>query len=230
MFTTLLESRTQRTRRTRSTAASVFMHSAAIAIAVAMTRATPSDAREEPVEKVPVWIDVVRTSQTQLPRAAHDAAPHHMPELPRVNPPTFVPNDLPPIDVGGPAIPDDRLLIGNAVSGPPLSSGPIGGPSDDRIVDEKLVDRAPRMLGDAQPPLYPPSLRQRGITGQVVVQFVVDTLGRAEMGDVQIVEASHVLLADAVRSALARYRFTAGEAAGHRVRTRVQLPFTFSLR
>ena len=79
-------------------------------------------------------------------------------------------------------------------------------------------------------PQYPSSLRQSGITGQVLVQFVVDTLGRAEMGDVQIVEASHALFADAVRAALARYRFSAGEAAGHRVRTRVQLPFTFSLR
>ncbi len=230
MFTTLLESRTQRPRRTRSTAASIVMHSAGIAIAIAMTHATPSDAREEPIEKVPIWVDVVRTRATPLPRAAHDAAPRHIPDLPRVNPPTFVPKDLPPIDVGGPAIPDDRLLIGNGVSGPPVASGPIGGSPGDRIVDERLVDRAPRMIGDAQSPQYPSSLRQSGITGQVVVQFVVDTLGRAEMGDVQIVETSHVLFADAVRSALARYRFSAGEAAGHKVRTRVQLPFTFSLR
>jgi hypothetical protein len=49
------------------------------------------------------------------------------------------------------------------------------------------------------------------------------------MGRVQIVEASHPLFADAVRGALARYRFSAGEAAGRKVRTMVQMPFEFTL-
>jgi protein TonB len=62
-----------------------------------------------------------------------------------------------------------------------------------------------------------------------VVQFVVDTVGRAELADLQVIEAPHPLFVDAVRSALARYRFSVGEAAGRKVRTRVQIPFEFTL-
>jgi hypothetical protein len=34
---------------------------------------------------------------------------------------------------------------------------------------------------------------------------------------------------ESVREALARYRFSVGEAGGRKVRTRVQLPFEFTL-
>jgi hypothetical protein len=43
-------------------------------------------------------------------------------------------------------------------------------------------------------------------------------------------DASQPLFAEAVRAVLPRYRFTPGEAANHKVRTRVQLPFDFALR
>jgi hypothetical protein len=46
---------------------------------------------------------------------------------------------------------------------------------------------------------------------------------------VQLVESPHLLLTDAVRAALARFRFTPGEAQGRRVRTRVQIPFEFTI-
>ena len=230
MFTTLLESRAQRARRARSTLVSVFLHSAVIAMAVAVTRPTLSAAREEPIEKPTIWVDVRSARPATQPHRANPATPHPIPDFPTIESPRFVPKDLPPIDIGGPAIPDDRISIGPRLSTESSIGRPLTGIPTGSIVDEKLVDRAPRILGEARPPQYPSTLRQSGVTGQVVVQFVVDTLGRAEMDGVQIVDASHALFADAVRTALVHYRFTAGEAAGHKVRTRVQLPFTFSLR
>jgi TonB family protein len=231
MFTTLLESRAQRARRTHSTVVSLVLHSAVIAMAVAVTRPTLSAAHEDPMEKPTIWVDVLPTPpETQLRRATTTTTAHPIPDIPRIDPPTFVPKDLPPIDATGPVIPDDRLIIGRPLSTDRFVGGPSTGMPSGSIVDETLVDRAPRLLGDAKPPQYPSLLRQSGVTGQVVVQFVVDTLGRAETEGVQIVEASHTLFADAVRAALTSYRFSAGEAAGHKVRTRVQLPFTFSLR
>ena len=148
----------------------------------------------------------------------------------RIDVPIVVPDHLPPIDIG-PAIPPDQIIIG----GPDARAGsPTGGGSSiltgtGGIVDERLVDRAPRLTGDAPQPKYPASLRAAGIEGRVVVQFVVDTLGRAEVGDLQVVETPHAAFVDAVRSALARSHFTVGEAAGRKVRTRVQLPFLFTL-
>jgi protein TonB len=73
------------------------------------------------------------------------------------------------------------------------------------------------------------SLRERGINGHVAVQFVIDTLGRAEMGGLTIVEATDPLFAQSVRTVLPRYRFSPGEVGGQKVRTLVQLPFDFTL-
>ena len=61
------------------------------------------------------------------------------------------------------------------------------------------------------------------------MQFVIDTLGRAELDGLQVVESAHPQFVEAIRAALARYRFSPGEAGGRRVRTRVQLPFDFAL-
>ena len=62
-----------------------------------------------------------------------------------------------------------------------------------------------------------------------MVQFVVDTLGRAELGTLQALDGGHPLFVESIRAALASYQFSAGEAGGHAVRTRVQIPFDFML-
>ena len=98
------------------------------------------------------------------------------------------------------------------------------------ILDAGAVDRVPHITGNPTPPRYPDMLRQGGATGQVVVRFVVDTLGRAELGDLMVVDATHPLFASAVKTALMGYRFTPGEAAGRKVRTLVQIPFSFTLK
>lgn len=161
---------------------------------------------------------------------ATSPAPVRGPIPTRIDIPSVVPDHLPPIDVG-PAMSPDQIIIGGPATSP---SSPIGGGASTLtgtggVVDELLVDRAPRLMGNAPEPRYPASLRAAGIEGRVVVQFVVDTLGRAELGELQVVETPHPSFVDAVRSALARYRFTVGEAAGRKVRTRVQLPFVFTL-
>jgi protein TonB len=74
------------------------------------------------------------------------------------------------------------------------------------------------------------TLRESGITGRVTVRFVVDTTGRAEVDGMQVIETSHELFSESVRNALGSFRFSAGEIGGRKVRTLVQLPFTFALR
>ena len=61
------------------------------------------------------------------------------------------------------------------------------------------------------------------------VQFVVDTLGRAEMSGLRVVEESDPLFAQSVRAVLPRYRFSPGEVGGQKVRTLVQVPFEFTI-
>ena len=49
------------------------------------------------------------------------------------------------------------------------------------------------------------------------------------MSEFKVVDATDAQLADPVRAVLPRFRFTAGEAGGRKVRTMVALPFDFTL-
>jgi protein TonB len=235
MLNVLLESRAARPRRTGGAVASAVMHGVLIAAAVALARPRSGEATEHPVIPHEAMVFVAprplerrpaRPRAAPTPRGPIDEA-----RLPAIVAPVVVPDHLPSIDVGVSLPPDDILArrthdVGGGLA-PAGAGGLSGGTSD--VIDAALADRAPSLVGHAAEPRYPASLRDAGLQGRVVVQFVVDTLGRPEMGDVQVVEATHPLFVDAVRTALARYRFTPGEAGGHSVRTRVQIPFQFTL-
>ena len=236
MFTTLVESRAVRRRSARGAAISIVLHSLLIAAAVALTYPTRVDAHPDrqplgPVVYVPAPTPIRETHQPTT------TAPTRQPNAPTINPivipaRTSMPTSLPPIDIDGPPLPPDLVLTVGGVTGPSvLGRGePTNEFSPGTVLDAGVVDRVPRIIGNAPAPRYPDMLRQSGATGQVVVRFVVDTLGRAEMGDLVVVEATHPLFASAVKGALAFYRFTPGEAAGRKVRTLVQVPFSFTLR
>lgn len=76
-------------------------------------------------------------------------------------------------------------------------------------------------------PAYPPLLRENGIDGDVLTQFVVDETGRPEMRTFKILRASHEDFVKAIRDVVPRMRFHPGELAGCPVRQVVQLPFSF---
>ena len=234
MFTTLVESRAVRRRSMRGVVASVAMHTFVIGALVAVTIPTRVDGSPEPPIRVapPIYF-----LPAPPPVVLYPATPATSTEAPLTTPPisipvpTIVPTSLPPIDIAGPVIPAERILVGG---GPTLPSTPGAGATSaftpGAILDAGAVDRVPHITGNASPPRYPDMLRQSGATGQVVVRFVVDTLGRAELGDLVVVDASHPLFASAVKTALMGYRFTPGEAAGRKVRTLVQIPFSFTLK
>jgi protein TonB len=234
MLQVLLESKATRTRRVGSTLASALVHGVILTIAVALTVTKPMLATTSPsVEPTPIYIPTAArpTPSTRSPESAA-----RLPRVPLPTPlPTTVwsPGDLAPTaptivetsvgtgdaDLIGPGVP-----AGGSIEGPGTLSGPIGG-----VVDAALTDRAPRLLGRPDQPRYPSALRHGGRTGQVIMQFVVDTTGRIEPGSERVTEASDRLFADAVQAVLPRYRFSPGEARGQRVRTLVQMPFQFTI-
>ncbi len=232
MFNTLVESRATRRRNTKGTMASVVLHGAVIAVAVSMTMASPGEATPPPVPTD--VIDYVRPPHTPPPPTPdlitrRPDSPPSTP-LPNIAIPLFTPKELPPIDYSAPVIPIDQIRIG----GPGALTSPYSPPSSTpyvpgSVVNSDAVERIPSLVGNARAPRYPDALRQSNIDGHVAARFVVDTLGRAEMDGLTIVETSHPLFAEAVKNALAYYRFTPGEVGGHKVRTMVQIPFTFSL-
>ncbi len=104
-----------------------------------------------------------------------------------------------------------------------------GGTSQDSVVlHEYRVTKPALPLPGNRPPLYPSILRSARIGGSVLVQFVVDTSGRAEMATFKEIRSSDARFTDAVRDVIPYYRFTPAEAGGRKVRQIVQLPFEFA--
>jgi TonB family protein len=75
--------------------------------------------------------------------------------------------------------------------------------------------------------LYPDSLYGSGISGRVLAEFVVDTVGAVERGTIGIVSSSHPLFSQAAMEALMTAGFKPAIRNGRPVRQVVQLPFIF---
>lgn len=90
---------------------------------------------------------------------------------------------------------------------------------------ERQVSPAP---GNSAP-RYPDVLREAKVEGGVLVQFVVDTAGRPDMRTFKVLESTHDLFTNAVRSSLPNMKFNPAEVGGLKVKQLVQMPFQFSL-
>lgn len=77
-------------------------------------------------------------------------------------------------------------------------------------------------------PAYPDSLFRASVGGRVIVEFVVDVDGRADMGTFGAVLSTNYRFTEAVRQAVLAARFTPAWRGGKRVRQLMQLPFTFA--
>jgi TonB family protein len=99
----------------------------------------------------------------------------------------------------------------------------------DRVYFEFQVEKVVTQRPNSRAPAYPPELRARRISGEVLMQYVVDTLGRVEPGTIRVLRSSHPEFDRAVREALPFARFTPAENSGHKVRQLVQQPFVFAI-
>jgi TonB family protein len=101
-------------------------------------------------------------------------------------------------------------------------------PAAEYFTSDQVDDRATLDSGTLEP-RYPDSLYQAGVGGQVVVEFVVDSLGLVDPATVDILSSTDDQFSSAVREALAEAHFAAARKRGRRVRQLVQLPVTFAL-
>ena len=233
MLNVLLESKAVRTKRLGGTLMSVLAHGAIVTVVIVLgMRPKPVDARmpDAPKDTI-VYIPVDPRPEAPRRKPTHSLVEHTEAPIPTTPIPTpdHIPTGIPPVDVSVAPISDQTeftrgISTGDGGADRHGLGGPAGG-----VLEERYVDRSPRILGNPISPEFPTFLRERGINGRVSVQFVVDTLGRAEMRGLRVVEASDSLFAQSVRAVLGRYRFSPGEVGGQKVRTLVQLPFDFTL-
>jgi len=94
--------------------------------------------------------------------------------------------------------------------------------------DDSLTEKPRGLFG---PQLYyPEDLRRNEIQGRVLVQFILDTLGRIEPSSIQFVTMPHAGFMMSVSQYLTEARFRPGRRNGRLVRVLVLLPVDFRLR
>ena len=143
-----------------------------------------------------------------------------------------------PEDFGG------RGAVGGSASGipaPPAARtserGGSGGSGDaaNATYSANLVDEQVELINRSEvvrilTRRFPSELRDAGIEGRVVVQFVVDRNGRPEPGSIKIISATRQEFAGPSREAIAEFRFRPAKKQGQTVRQVVQLPVTWEVR
>jgi protein TonB len=65
--------------------------------------------------------------------------------------------------------------------------------------------------------------------GQVLVQYVVDSTGRADLASITVMESTHAEFATSVTATLPHMRFRPAKIGAHRVRQLVQQLFSFKI-
>ncbi len=231
MFNQLLETKRVSGRKTGGTMVSMVLHVLVVAAAIQLTHQTV-DALEKPTEVTVRHIPLEPTPPTPVVRQPNQpvtTAPAPIGHQLLIAP-VDVPIDIPSVDLSA-APTDARDWSGAGVSG-----GRHDGDSTATalvVTDQPLssldVDKAAAALPGSPSPAYPEMLKASGVEGHAMVQFVVDTLGRAEPGSFRVLQSSHDAFGTAVRVTLPRMRFLAAEAGGQKVRMLVQQQFAFAL-
>jgi periplasmic protein TonB len=161
--------------------------------------------------------------------------------------PIGVPDRLPEIDLSR-AVTDEMDFSGRGVAGG-VARGVVGGvvPTDsvpqlfstvgpkarsadaERVYFEFQVEKPVLRREGNPPPRYPEVMRNAGVEGDVMAQFVVDTTGRPIPGSLKILTSSHEMFSAAVRAIIPELRFYPAETGGRKVRMLVQQPYTFRM-
>ena len=101
--------------------------------------------------------------------------------------------------------------------------------SPDSVYSILDVEQAAIRTAGSAAPIYPPDLLHDGTEGSVTVQFVVDTLGRADSSSIVVLASTHRAFVQSVRQAVPLMTFSSATSSGHKVRQMVEQRFGFRL-
>ena len=236
MFNNLLESKPKKEKRGGGTMASIIVHSLLVGLAVYAT-ANAAIQNEKPRQEK---IDFVETPKDEPPPPKDEPPPPPPPDVVAAPPPpkgfqvltapVEIPDVIPDIDLSK-KVTDENDFSGKGVAGG-VAKDVEGGKAivqTDQPYFEFQVEKPVVPAPGSTSPRYPDMLRQAGVEGEVLAQFVVDTTGRAESGSLKILKSSHDLFIQSVRNALPQMKFIPAEVGGRKVKQLVQQPFTFSI-
>ncbi len=114
--------------------------------------------------------------------------------------PADIPTSIPPAERG-------RSASLWAVPLPPGCAACSGIGLDSTVVfEESSVDQPVEVL-DQRPPVYPRGLEAMGVTGRVVLEYVVNAEGVVEPGSVRVLEATNSAFGESAVKAIGQSRF-----------------------
>lgn len=101
-------------------------------------------------------------------------------------------------------------------------------------IDVSLAEEKPQLQNASEVQrllqrLYPPLLRDAGITGQVQMKFVVNAQGRVEATSVSVLNASHDQFGEASTKVVEKMRFKPAKVGGRPVPVLVAIPISWTL-
>jgi protein TonB len=238
MFETLMESRARNERHFGGSITSVLFHSVLIAAAVL---ATARETISAPKPRETILVDLTPPPPVKTPppepmpvREVNPVVVDNPPTFPAIIAPDIIPTEIPPIDLSATPTPPDLSTIRGHTAvvgcvGPCPSAGTGSGVVGDSRVWE-LNDIRMQLREEPVAPRYPERLRQAGVDGNVLVKFVVDTLGRVDPASIEIVRSTHDLFTAAVRESVLRLRFNPAVVGDRKVSAAAMMPFHFTLK
>ena len=136
--------------------------------------------------------------------------------LPEIPPPGRTPFD--PTSFSG-------LGVANPVAWGTVAAAPPAARPDSVYAMDLLEELPVRVSGPAA--RYPDLLRAARITGRVMLQFVIDTAGRAEAGSMRVTSSTNRMFDTPAIDAVSAWLFQPARIGGHPVRALVLMPVDF---
>ena len=192
-------------------------------------RPRPRPQRPPQAETPPRTTDIVEPVDSFQEPLGEVPAPAPIQAPPMAGPPAGAVSATP--QRGGQAGGVEGGVEGGRVGGQVGATGPPdeGGTFVAAVVDRKAELTNRRELPRIMERLYPEVLKDAGIGGRVVVQFVVEPSGRIDMSTVKIMSADHDGLVEATRRALREFRFSPARMGDRTVRMLTQMPIVWQV-
>jgi protein TonB len=224
VFDHLIESKRTKNRRKGFGlgAVSLVIHTVVIAAAVYATLNAGQTDNSVKVDTTAVFLDQPKAEKPPEQQPVQLDVP--LKGFQTVVAPDVIPTNIPPVNLQEHFDPKD--YSGSGVEGG-LSTGMV--PTGNEVFMESIVEEKPAVLSG--PTLqYPELLRQAGIQGRVMVQAIIDTLGRAEAGSVKVLQSPNPGFDQSAKNYMLKTLFRPARAHGRAVRVLVQLPIDYRLK
>lgn len=224
MFDHLIESKPTR-NRSRGVglgAVSLVVHTVVIAAAVYATLNAGQSDNTVKVDTAMVFMD--QPKQEKPPEQQPVQLDVPLKGFQTVVAPDVIPTNIPPVNLQEHFDPKD--YSGTGVEGG-LSTGMV--PTGNEVFVEAIVEEKPAVLSGPTPQ-YPELLRQAGIQGRVMVQAIIDTLGRAEPNSVKVLQSPNPGFDQSAKTYVLKTLFRPARVHGRAVRVLVQLPIDYRLK